>query len=66
MKDKKLYPEYGFSIKFFIQTIYMQPFVTPLWFIYIYIAFLVMLPLIRRMASCMDEAEYLYLYSISF
>ncbi len=55
------HPEYGFSPKFFIQTVYTQPFVTPLWFIYIYIAFLIMLPLIRRMALGMSGPEFLYI-----
>lgn len=54
------HPEYGFSPKFFIQTIYMQPFVTPLWFIYVYMAFLIMLPLIRKMAAGMSEGDCLY------
>ena len=54
------HPEYGFSVKFFIQTIYMQPFITPLWFLYVYLAFLIMLPLIRKLAAGMDERDYGY------
>ena len=54
------HPEYGFSPRFFLQTVYTQPFVTPLWFLYVYLAFLIMLPLLRKMTSGMNESEYLY------
>ena len=58
------HPEYGFSIRYFFQLIYSQPFVTPLWFLYTYIAFLVMLPFLRRMALSMKEDEYFFLLVI--
>ncbi len=54
-------PVYGFSIKFFLETVYRSPFITPLWFMYVYIAFLLMLPMLRRMALNMSAAEFGYL-----
>lgn len=54
------HPEYGFSPKFFVQTIYTQPFVTPLWFLYVYLAFLIMLPLMRVLAAGMSERDFGY------
>ena len=57
-------PEYGFSLKYFIQLIYRQPFITPLWFLYIYIAFLIMLPLIRRTARAMSGRDYTYFFIV--
>lgn len=55
------HPEYGFSIRFFFTLIYGQPFVSPLWFLYVYIAFLLILPFLRRMALSVTETEYDYL-----
>ena len=55
-----MHPEYGFSIKYFIQIIYRQPFITPFWFLYVYTAFLLMLPLMRKMAAGMNETEFIY------
>ena len=58
-------PEYGVNLKYFIQVIYVQPFVTPLWFMYIYLAFLLMLPFLRKMALNMTEREWEFLMLLS-
>lgn len=55
------HPEYGFSLKFFFTLIHGQPFITPFWFLYVYTAFLLILPFLRRMALSMTEQEYGYL-----
>ncbi len=55
------HPEYGFSIKFFIETIYTSPFITPLWFLYRYIEFLLMLPLLKHMIRNMSKTDFGYL-----
>ena len=54
-------PEYGFSIKFFLQYIYERPFITPYWFLYSYLGFLVVLPILRAIAKSLDESGYLLL-----
>lgn len=55
------HPEYGFSIGYFIKYIYAHPIVTPFWFLYLYIGFLLMLPFIRAIARNIDEKTYKYL-----
>lgn len=54
-------PEYGFSITYFIKYIYSNPIITPFWFIYLYIAFLIMLPFLRALASKLSNSEFVYL-----
>ncbi len=56
-----MHPEYGFSIKYFFTLINGQPFITPFWFLYVYIAFLLILPFLRKLARSMTEGEYGYL-----
>ena len=56
-----MHPEYGFSIKYFFTLINGQPFITPFWFLYVYIAFLLMLPFLRRLALSLTKREYDYL-----
>lgn len=55
------HPEYGFSLIFFLKTIYSSEFVTPYWFLYSYITLLILLPFIRKMARNMSKTEYVYL-----
>ena len=54
------HPEYGFGISYFIKYIYSQPFVTPYWFLYSYLAILLLLPFLRKMARNMSKNDYLY------
>lgn len=55
------HPEYGFSIKFFIRYIYEQPFIIPYWFLYSYLAFLLMLPFLRAIVKGIKEEHYIML-----
>lgn len=61
-----MHPEYGFSIKYFFTLINGQPFILPFWFLYIYMAFLLSLPLIRKLALSMTETEYYWLMLLCF
>lgn len=55
------HPEYGFGLFFFFKTIYSSEFVIPYWFLYSYMALLIVLPFIRKMAQNMSKTEYMYL-----
>lgn len=57
-------PEYGFSIKFFITYIYSTPFILPYWFLYRYVSFLLVLPVLRAVVRSLREEEYLFLIGI--
>jgi len=52
-------PEYGFSIKYFICYIYSTPFILPYWFLYRYVSFLIILPVLRAATKSLRENEYL-------
>lgn len=54
------HPEYGFSLWFFVKLIYSEPFITPFWFLYLYMEFLLVLPFLRRLATAMSDSEYYY------
>lgn len=58
-------PEYGFSIKFFIKSIYEKSIIIPYWFLYSYLAFLLMLPFLRAMVRNLKEEDYILLACIS-
>lgn len=55
------HPEYGFNLFFFVKLIYSEPFITPYWFLYSYLTFLLILPFLRRLALASTDEEYLYL-----
>lgn len=55
------HPEYGFNLFFFAKLIYSEPFITPYWFLYSYLTFLLILPFLRRLALALSDEEYLYL-----
>lgn len=66
--------QYGFGVAFqgrerdfagFLRTIYTEQIVLPYWFLYSYLAFLLMLPFIRRMARGMQVSEYRYFFALS-
>lgn len=54
----------AFDIKHFLYTIYTDSIVTPYWFLYTYLAMMLMLPLLRRMAGGMTRTEYRYLFAL--
>lgn len=49
-----------FDMAYFLRTVYTGQIVTPYWFLYAYLALMMMLPFIRRMARGMSRAEYRY------
>lgn len=59
------HPEYGFSIKYFITYIYSTPFVIPFWFLYSYLSFLIVLPVLRAIVRTLKEQEYFLLFGFS-
>lgn len=56
--------EYGFGLLYFVKIIYSREFVTPYWFLYSYMATLILLPFIRKMALNMSKKEYLYFFAL--
>lgn len=59
------HPEYGFSIKYFFTYIYSTPFIIPYWFLYSYLSFLVILPVLRAVVKSLKENEYLWILGFS-
>lgn len=59
------HPEYGFSIKFFFTYIYSTPFIIPYWFLYSYLSFLLILPVLRAVVKSLKENEYLWILGFS-
>ena len=49
------------NIPYFIQTIYSSGIADAYWFLYSYLAYLIMLPIIRKLAKSMKEKDYHYL-----
>lgn len=54
-----------FSIPRFLRTIYTDQIVAPYWFLYAYLGFLMMLPLLRAMVRGMERPHYRYLLVLS-
>ena len=59
------HPEYGFSIKYFVKYIYSTPFIIPYWFLYRYMSFLLLLPVLRAIALSLKEDGYLLLIGLT-
>ena len=55
------HPEYGFSLGYFVKYIYSNPFIVPYWFLYSYVEFLILLPVLRAIIKGLDESGYLFL-----
>lgn len=55
-----------FSLKQFLTGIYSQGTIPSYWFLYVYLAFLILLPFIRKMARDITEKEFVYLLAIYF
>ena len=52
----------AFSIREWWNRIYSVPILEPYWFLYLYLGFLLILPLIRKIASGMSGKDYRYLF----
>ena len=59
------HPEYGFSMKYFFTYIYSTPFIIPYWFLYSYLSFLLILPVLRAVVKSLKENEYLWILGFS-
>lgn len=60
----KAYGISAFSLRLFIRKIYESESYTLLWFLYCYLAFLIVLPLLQRIAKSLSDKDYLYLIGI--
>ena len=54
----------GMSVGDFFTRVYSSNVTTSLWFLYAYLGFILMLPLLRKMARLMEEKDYLWLTGI--
>ena len=55
-----------FSVQQFLIGVYSQGTIPSYWFLYVYLAFLILLPFIRKMARDISEKEFTYLLAIYF
>ena len=55
-----------FSVKEFLISVYSEGVLIPYWFLYVYLAFLIMLPFIRKIARDFNEKEFFYLLGLYF
>lgn len=51
-----------FSIRYFFETIYQEPMALALWYLYAYLAYILMLPVLRFMAKSMDDKTYIWMF----
>ena len=54
----------AFSVRGFFSTVYSSPVIVPYYFLYLYLAILVMLPFLRKLALNLSDREFLYLGAI--
>lgn len=52
------------TISTFLKKIYTEPIVATYWFLYLYLAFLIMLPLLRNLVKNMKKETYYYLFIV--
>ena len=55
----------NFSLYYFVTRLYAYRFVDSYWFLYGYLAYLLALPLLRRMARGMGDRDFLYLFVLA-
>ncbi|MCM1087902.1 MAG: acyltransferase [Muribaculaceae bacterium] len=55
----------AFSLGEWWKSIYSVPILEPYWFLYLYLGFLLLLPLIRKIASGMSHKDYRYLFFLN-
>lgn len=53
-----------FSFLDFLERLYTCRILTPLWYLYSYLAMLLMLPFLRKLARCMRETDYFWLLGL--
>lgn len=55
-----------FSIKYFIKELYSEGVIIPYWYLYSYLAYLLSLPFLRKIAQGLNNKEYIYMIAIYF
>lgn len=58
--------KYEFSMLEFLRIIFQDRIIIPYWYLYAYLAFLIMLPFLRKLVKSLEEKEYQYLFAIYF
>lgn len=57
-------PEMGFDVLLCLKIMYHSPIITQYWYLYIYLGFLLLLPLLRILAKHMERKHYFYLFGL--
>ncbi len=52
------------SGRYFLQHILSEPMISPYWYLYTYLAYLLILPFLRKLVAVMDRRSYLYLFAL--
>ena len=52
---------FAFNILTFLRKIYNSPIITPYWYLYSYLSFLIILPFLRKMVKNMGQIDFIYL-----
>ncbi len=53
-------------LQYYLQIVYSDQFAAHIWYLYSYLAFLLMLPLLRKLAAGMDEKHFRYAFIVYF
>lgn len=53
-------------LEYFVQVLYSDQFVSHYWYLYSYLAYILMLPLLRKMVKGMEEKDYYYVFAVYF
>lgn len=56
----------AFSLQHFVQVLYSDLFASHYWYLYSYLAYILMLPLLRKMVKGMANKDYIYIFAIYF
>lgn len=59
-------PEMGFDLPFFFKVVYSTQLISQYWFLYAYLALLIMLPFLRSLAREMTRVQFVYMLSLYF
>ena len=54
------------SLTVFLRTLYAERWAGPFWYLYAYLAFLLTVPVLQRIAKALSDREYLYLFGLVF
>jgi len=54
------------SLKTFLKTLYVSQWEAALWYLYAYIAFLLTVPILQKIAKALSDKEFLYLFALVF